>query len=242
MRIAKKVVFVIAVLLMGLQSSTCEACARPRRPPDIPCIGFVGNNLVLELGTIFQTNQVHSCAAAIGLVGPPGGLDFSVAQVGVVNTVTNAFAPSFILNRNPLSDAAWPLGTGAGMDLFGAQALPGATWFGFSNLVVPPVTPPPLGANEIFAMAFTISTPFLPSQLEGLKLQYGSGIGDGGGLPIFNFLPDPTHSSQFSGVVNVPQFGTTNWVPEPATWISAISALTFVVWRQRFRSDRQRRS
>lgn|GEM_PF-3622546 len=172
-----------------------------------------------------------SCAAGIGLLGAPTGLDFSMALMGKVNTVTNAFTTTFSLDRFPGSDGGTG-GRATGPDMNGTQPLPGATWFGFSNPAVQPITPPTLGTNEISAISFTIAVPFNPQQIEGLQVQYGSGVGTNAGLPDFLYMPDPAHSSQYSGVVNVPGFGTNNWsVPEPATWIYSISALTFVAGR-----------
>lgn len=223
-----RVAFVAAVVLLGLQSRTCQACSTPRLPPASPCIGFVGNSLILELGTIFQTSTLHSCAAAIGLQGAPPGLNFSVAGIGVVNTVTNVFTPTFNLNRLLASDNAWATGT----DINSTQALPGATWFGFSNLTVPPITPPALGANEIFAINFNITGSFNPLLIQGLRVQYGSGSGTATGLPDFMHTADLTHSAQFSRVVNVPTYGTNNWaVPEPTTTVYAISALMLFAGR-----------
>ena len=224
-----RVAFVAAIVLLGLQSRTCQACGRPRLPPTLPCIGFVGNSLILELGTIFQTSTPHSCATAIGLLGAPAGLNFSVAGIGVVNTVTNVFTPTFNLNRFPASDNAWATGT----DINSTQALPGATWFGFSNLSVPPVTPPSLGVNEIFAINFNISGTFNPTLIQGLRVQYGSGLGTATGLPDFNHTADLTHSAQYSRVVNVPAYGTNNWavVPEPATTVYVMSALMLFAGR-----------
>ena len=215
--------FVASVFVLGLYPQTVLGCATPRRPPDIPCIGFLGNSLTIELGTIFQTTTPHSCAAGLGLVSPPLGLNFSTAEVGVQNTATNVFTPVFNLARFNGSDAAWAGGT----DINGTQALPGATWFGFSNLNVPPVNPPTLGVNEIFAIRFDIQGTFNPTLIQGLRVQYGSGLGTPTGLPDFNHLADPTHSSQYSTVVTVPGFGTSNWaLPEPATYIYAFTALT----------------
>lgn len=219
-----KFTFVAALFVMGLQSQTCQACGRPPPPPVLPCIGFVNNSLVLQLGTIFQTNSISQCAAGIGLVGPPSGLNFSMAVLGVENTATNNFTPIFALNRFNGSDATWATGT----DMNNTPALPGATWFGFSNLNVPPVTPPTLLVNEIFAIEFVIQGPFNPTLIQGLTLQYGSGAGLNTGLPDFNHVADPGHSAIYSSVVTVPGFGTNNWgaVPEPATYVYMLSALT----------------
>jgi len=222
------VAFVAALFLLGLPSRPCRACSTPRIPPDLTCVGFVGNSLIVQLGTIFQTSTPHSCAAAIALLGPPAGLNFSTAEAGKVNILTNAFTPTFILNRFPGSDGPWATGT----DIHGTQPLPGATWFGFSNLAVPPITPPVVGPDEILAMRFTIAGPFDPTMIEDLRAQYGSGVGTAMGQPDFNHLADPAHSAQYSGVVTVPAFGTNNWaVPEPATYVCAIAALSIFAGR-----------
>ena len=221
--------FVTAVVLLGLQSRTSQACATPPPPFRPPCIGFVGNNLILELGTIFQTSTPHSCACAIGLLNPPPALNITPSMVGVVNTVTNVFTPTFNLNRFPGSDTTWATGT----DINSTPVLPGATWFGFSNLTVPPITPPVLGANEIYAINFNISGPFNPLLIQGLSVQYGSGLGTATGLPDFNNTADRTHSAQYSQVVRVPTYGTNNWavVPEPATTVYVMSALMLFAGR-----------
>ena len=71
-----------------------------------------------------------------------------------------------------------------------------------------------------FAINFNITGPFNPTLIQGLRVQYGSGLGTATGLPDFNHTADLTHSAQYSRVVNVPAYGTNNWavVPEPATW------------------------
>lgn len=214
-----RTVAVLALGLVGLPNAV-QACGTPPPPADPLCIGFIGNSVIIQLGTIFQTSTNSSCAACIGLVGPPPGLNFLVAQLGVVNTSTNAFTTVFSLDRNPAADSAWS----SGVDKNGTTPVPGATWFGFSNLAVPPVTPPTPGVNEIFAIRFVMSTP-VPPGLGGLVVQYGSGAGTASGLPDFTHPADPNHAAQYSGLANVPAPGTNNWSPEPSSAVHAVTVL-----------------
>lgn len=221
------------VILVLFLDQACHGCGRPPLPPEIPCIGYIGGSLVLQLGTIFQTNTTSQCSAGIGLVGPPSGLSFSGAMIGVQNTLTNVFTSVFSLNPNNAAGAAWANGSPgpiptAGQDINGTQPLPGATWFGFSNLNVPPVFPPLLGLNEIYAISFTTQGIFNPTDLQGLRAQYGSGGATGSGLPDFNHVADLSHSAQYSAVTFVPEQGTSNWIPEPSSYVTyLVFALAF---------------
>lgn len=209
----------VAVLALGLGlTNAVQACGTPPPPKDPVCLGFIGNGVIIQLGTIFQTSSPSQCAACIGLVGPPPGLQFLAAQVGVVDTNTNAFTTVFTLDRNPTADSAWA----SGVDKNGTTPVPGATWFGFSNLAVPPVTPPPLSFGQLYAIRFVLSTP-IPSGLEGLVVQYGSGAGTPNGLPDFTHPADPNHAAQYSGVARVPARGTNNWLPEPSSAVHAVT-------------------
>ena len=69
--------------------------------------------------------------------------------------------------------------------------------------------------------------------IQGLRVQYGSGLGTATGLPDFMHTADLTHSAQYSQAVNVPAQGSNNWavVPEPATTVYAISALMLFAGR-----------
>ena len=229
MRFAR-IALIVACVAVGVLSSRTEACGTPPPPPDLPCIGFVNNSLTLQLGTLFQTQTQSQCASAIGLLAPPPGVEFTQAVVGIQNTSTNAFTPIFGLNRLPAADSAWA----SGLDIHGNGPLPGATWFGFTNLSVPPVTPPPLGPSELFAIQFQLATP-LPPGLSGLAVQYGAGLALPTGLPDFNSVGHPEHSAQYSAITVVPRLGETSWVPEPATHFSILLGLGILYCGRRAR-------
>ncbi len=183
-------------------------------PP--PKLFITNGNVFVQLGTVFATTTPHSCACGLGVINPPSGLDFDTATIGRLNTQTLVFnavltstGSPFVLTRNPVADIPWSTGVAAD----GSRACPGLTWYGFSNTAVPPVTPPTLGTNEIFAIGFHITGGvFLPNQFG----QLGSGVGFPNGLP--DFSNNEGHGARYSACV-----------PEPSSRLSLGIGLAGIV-------------
>ncbi len=199
-----------------------------------PCVRFSDGSLALQT-QVFPTTDPHSCACGIGLMNPPTGLDFTTAEIGYVSlSDTSSFQsiPGFILTRNPSADSAWSLGlNNTGLDEMGSSSLPSATWFGFSNPAVPPITPPSLQPNEFFVVKFNIAGTFDPAQISGLQVLYGAGLGNVSGIPDF---ASSMHAARYSGQSVVPDYGYYT-CPEPATHVTALISLGIcsVFWAKR---------
>jgi hypothetical protein len=207
---------IAAFSIVCLWPQFSSACRTPDPPISPPTVTTPPAKVIIQGGVIFATTTPHSCACSIGVTGPTAGLDFGTTDVGVLNTLTNVFTSVFSLVRNPLADSAWAAGMGAD----GSTPVPGATWFGFSNLNVPPVTPPTLGPNEVFAACFNIVS---GSVGPGNFFQEGGGVGLQDGLPDFG--DNNGHGSRYSGLS----------VPEPASVIGMAFGLVGLTYWLRSR-------
>jgi len=187
--------------LLGLPG-TGHSCGTPSPGPLPPPLSILASSSTVQLGTVFPTTTPHSCACALGVQNPSAGFACDTATIGVFNTLTNVFSPvitgngaAFTLTRNPAADSAWSTGVAAD----GSMACPGLTWCSFSNTNVAPVTPPTLGANEVFAINvhFTAGS-YSPSPLD----QLGAGLGLPNGLP--DFSDQDGHGARYSACVPEP--------------------------------------
>ena len=212
----------LSLMLPLLAVDVARACVVARiLPPPVIWSNKPPLRVGIEIGGLFAPGAPTTCITGIGIGETGGPLLPSLDVVGAHLTITNlqtlqtTDVNSFVFQRDVGLDL--PLAAGNTGPIVGQPLIAGATWFGFSALVQP-FAPPPLAADEVFALWFDLSVSNQDYDLiKNLEVpgQFASGSAD------------PLHPVGYFGAVN-PRL-----VPEPSALLLAALALGALVGTRR---------